>query len=71
MCLWDASSFSYIHHDSKHPKLAVFFRLPKIANLGFKKAMFNLNENNRFVMSCNPIDLSKGVDSLCGSICIP
>ena len=25
-----------------------------------KKAMFNLNESNRFVMSRNPIDLRKG-----------
>ena len=33
-----------------------------------KKAMFNLNENNRFVMSYNPIDLRKGVDSLCGAV---
>ena len=33
-----------------------------------KKAMFNLNENNRFVMSRNPMDLRKGVDSLCGAI---
>ena len=30
--------------------------------------MFNLNENNRFVMSYNPIDLRKGVDSLCGAV---
>lgn len=30
--------------------------------------MFNLNENNRFVMSRTPVDLRKGVDSLCGSI---
>ena len=30
--------------------------------------MFNLNENNRFVMSRNPMDLRKGVDSLCGAI---
>ena len=33
-----------------------------------KKDMFNLNENNRFVMSRNPMDLRKGVDSLCGAI---
>lgn len=26
--------------------------------------MFNLNESNRFVMSRNPVDLRKGVDSL-------
>ena len=30
--------------------------------------MFNLNESNRFVMSRNPVDLRKGVDSLCGAI---
>lgn len=30
--------------------------------------MFNLNENNRFVMSLNPVDLRKGVDGLCGCI---
>ena len=30
--------------------------------------MFNLNENNRFVMSRNPMDLRKGVDSLCSAI---
>ena len=33
-----------------------------------KKAMFNLNENNRFVVSRNPMDLRKGADSLCGAI---
>ena len=30
--------------------------------------MFNLNESNRFVMSRNPVDLRKGIDSLCGAI---
>ena len=30
--------------------------------------MFNLNESNRFVMSRTPVDLRKGVDSLCGAI---
>lgn len=29
--------------------------------------MFNLNESNRFVICYNPIDLRKGVDSLCNS----
>ncbi|WP_300813452.1 hypothetical protein [uncultured Bacteroides sp.] len=29
--------------------------------------MFNLNGNNRFAMSRTPIDLRKGVDSLCGA----
>ena len=35
--------------------------------------MFNLNENTRFVMSRNPMDLRKGVDSLCGTVrsCAP
>lgn len=27
-----------------------------------------MNENNRFVMSYNPVDLRKGVDSLCGAV---
>lgn len=30
--------------------------------------MFNLNEITRFVMSCNPIDQRKGVDSRYGAI---
>ena len=30
--------------------------------------MFSLNESNRFVMSRNPMDLRKGVDSLCGAV---
>ena len=30
--------------------------------------MFNLNENNRFAMSRNPMDLREGVDSLCGAV---
>ena len=51
-----------------HPKSAVFFKLRKVSTFVFKKAMFNLNENNRFVMSDNPIDLRKGVDSLCGAV---
>lgn len=51
-----------------HPKSAVFFKLRKVSTFVFKKAMFNLNENNRFVMSYNPIDLRKGVDSLCGAV---
>lgn len=36
--------------------------------LSAKKSMFNLNENNRFVMSRNPMDLRKGADSLCGAV---
>lgn len=51
-----------------HPKSAVFFKFRKVSTFVFKKAMFNLNENNRFVMSYNPIDLRKGVDSLCGAV---
>lgn len=36
--------------------------------LSAQKSMFNLNENNRFVMSRNPMDLRKGADSLCGAV---
>ena len=35
------------------------------SELCVQKGMFNLNENNRFVMSRNSMDLRKGVDSLC------
>ena len=51
-----------------HPKSAVFFDFQEVPTFVLKKAMFNLNESNRFVMSRNPVDLRKGVDSLCGAI---
>ena len=51
-----------------HPKSAVFFDFQEVPTFVLKKVMFNLNESNRFVMSRNPVDLRKGVDSLCGAI---
>lgn len=33
-----------------------------------KNAMFNLNENNRIVMSQNPSDMRIGVNGMCGQI---
>ena len=53
---------------SNHPKSAVFFDFQEVPTFVLKKVMFNLNESNRFVMSRNPVDLRKGVDSLCGAI---
>ena len=42
--------------------------MPPSSGLCAPKAVFNLNGNNRFAMSRTPIDLRKGVDSLCGAI---
>lgn len=39
-----------------------------IAYFAIKKAMFNLNENNRFLMSQNSTDLRRGINGLCGDI---
>ena len=41
--------------------------MPPSSGLCAPKAVFNLNGNNRFAMSRTPIDLRKGVDSLCGA----
>lgn len=30
--------------------------------------MFNLNENNQFVISCHPVDMRIGVNGMCGKI---
>lgn len=39
-----------------------------IANFVIKNGMFNLNENNRIVMSQNPSDMRIGVNGMCGQI---
>lgn len=39
-----------------------------IANFAFKKDMFNLNENNRIVMSQHPSDMRMGVNCLSGQV---
>lgn len=33
-----------------------------------KKVMFNLNENNRFVMAQHPSDMRAGINKLCGQV---
>lgn len=39
-----------------------------IANFANKNAMFNLNENNRIVMSQTPTDMRMGVNGKCGRV---
>ena len=39
-----------------------------IANFANKNTMFNLNENNRIVMSQNPTDMRIGVNGMCGQV---
>lgn len=39
-----------------------------IANFAIKNTMFNLNENNRIVMSQNPTDMRIGVNGMCGQV---
>lgn len=38
------------------------------ANFAIKKAMFNLNENNRIVMAQHPTDMRMGVNCLSGQV---
>ena len=38
------------------------------ANFATKNAMFNLNENNRFVMAQHLSDMRTGVNKLCGQV---
>ena len=37
-------------------------------NFAAKNAMFNLNENNRFVMAQHPSDMRIGVNGMCGQV---
>lgn len=39
-----------------------------IANFAIKNAMFNLNENNRIVMSQQPTDMRMGINCLSGQV---
>ena len=39
-----------------------------IANFANKNTMFNLNENNRIVMSQHPTDMRIGVNGMCGQV---
>lgn len=51
-----------------HPKKADFYVAFLISNFADKKAMFNLNENNRIVMSQHPSDMRIGVNGMCGQV---
>ena len=39
-----------------------------LVNFAVKNAMFNLNENNRFVMAQYPSDMRIGVNGMCGQV---
>ena len=39
-----------------------------LLNFAVKNAMFNLNENNRFVMAQYPSDMRIGVNGMCGQV---
>ena len=39
-----------------------------LMNFAVKNGMFNLNENNRIVMSRNPSDMRIGVNGMCGLV---
>ena len=51
-----------------HPKQADFYMTFLIVNFAVKNAMFNLNENNRFVMAQHPSDMRMGVNGMCGQV---
>lgn len=53
---------------SNHPKNADYYVSFLIANFAVKKAMFNLNENNRLVMAQHPSDMRIGVNGMCGQV---
>ena len=39
-----------------------------LLNFAVKNAMFNLNENNRFMMAQHPSDMRIGVNGMCGQV---
>ena len=51
-----------------HPKSTVLFKFFALPYFAGKKAMFNLNENNRIVMSQHPSDMRIGVNGMCGQV---
>ena len=51
-----------------HPKQADFYMTFLLVNFAVKNAMFNLNENNRFVMAQYPSDMRIGVNGMCGQV---
>lgn len=54
--------------ESQNPKSSAFPVVFLLAHFEPKKGMFNLNENNRMVMSQHPIDMRIGVDCLRGQL---
>ena len=51
-----------------HPKQAGFYMTFLLLNFAVKNAMFNLNENNRFVIAQHPSDMRIGVNGMCGQV---
>ena len=51
-----------------HPKQADFYMAFLLVNFAVKNAMFNSNENNRFVMAQHPSDMRIGVNGICGQV---
>ena len=51
-----------------HPKQTGFYMRFLLVNFAVKNAMFNLNENNRFVMAQHPSDMRIGVNGMCGQV---
>ena len=51
-----------------HPKQADFYMTFLLVNFAVKNAMFNLNENDRFVMAQHPSDMRIGVNGMCGQV---
>ena len=56
------------HKHCNHPKQADFYITFLLVNFAVKNAMFNLNENNRFVMAQHPSDMRIGVNGMCGQV---
>ncbi|MCI6726329.1 MAG: hypothetical protein MR446_07785, partial [Bacteroidales bacterium] len=52
---------SHLLKPRNHPKKADFYMTFLLVNFAVKNAMFNLNENNRFVMAQHPSDMRIGV----------
>ncbi|MDD7098987.1 MAG: hypothetical protein PUI13_03940, partial [Paraprevotella sp.] len=59
-CIHIPISVACIHRN--HPKRAAFYMTFLLVNFAVKNAMFNLNENNRFVMAQYPSDMRIGVN---------
>src|SRR5574344_1142366 len=63
--------FSLFHssvENRNHPKQAAFYMTFLLVNFAVKNAMFNLNENNRFMMAQHPSDMRIGVNGMCGQV---